>query len=393
MSASSGPSIQTNDLVFDYDMSNTQKSFKGPPATDRIVSIPLTLTVYAYASGPVSTANIIDATYQLRTVSRYTITNNINTARAMVTSSGLTTGVSYTFSCKIKYNGTNVVTPSFAVDASKGNPEGGVNNNTVSSSVGATTSLGNGWYYVTYTWSYSACPTGGCYLTYGVVTGSDATYLTNTFDVYELQFEIGSFATPYVTQSTGIRSNTQAIVDLTGRNTITANSLTYAADNTFSFNGSSNNLSIGSFSGYSTNITCEAWFKTTSAATWKNIVCGPGGDVIFTVNGALLNFGTQNNSPIPHANYSTTTVNTGAWFHGIATYDGSNVRIYINGNLESTNARTGIITSGAKNIGSNSGGSSEYFNGTIATVKVYNRALSAAEVQQNFNAQRTRYGI
>jgi hypothetical protein len=69
------------------------------------------------------------------------------------------------------------------------------------------------------------------------------------------------------------------------------------------------------------------------------------------------------------------------------------VRIYINGNLESTNARTGTITAGAKNIGSSSGGGSEYFNGTISDVKFYNRALSATEVQQNFNALRGRYGI
>jgi len=34
MSASSGPSILTNGLVFDYDMSNTKKSWIGKPATN-----------------------------------------------------------------------------------------------------------------------------------------------------------------------------------------------------------------------------------------------------------------------------------------------------------------------------------------------------------------------
>jgi hypothetical protein len=212
------------------------------------------------------------------------------------------------------------------------------------------------------------------------------------YDLAHIQFESGSTANAWTNSS---RSTTQALSDLTGRNTFTVNSLTYSGDNnnSFSFNGSSNNISIGSFSGYSTNLTCEAWFKTTSGATWKNIVCGPTNDVIFTVNSGLLNFGCQGSSPIPHANYSTTTVNTGAWFHGVATYNGNTVRIYINGNLESTNARTGTITAGAKNIGSNSGGTNEYFNGTIDNVKMYNRALSAAEVAQNFNASRTRYGI
>jgi hypothetical protein len=209
-------------------------------------------------------------------------------------------------------------------------------------------------------------------------------------DIANIQFEVGSVANNF---APGTRSNTQAILDLTSNNAITASSLIYASDSTFSFNGSSNNLSIGSFGGYSTNITCEAFFKTTSAATWKNIVCGPTGDLIFTINGNLVNFGCQGNTPIPHANFSTTIVNTGNWFHAAATYDGSTVKIYVNGVLESTTARSGTITAGAKNIGSSSGGGSEYFNGTIDNVKIYNRALSAAEVQQNFNALRGRYGI
>jgi hypothetical protein len=34
-----------------------------------------------------------------------------------------------------------------------------------------------------------------------------------------------------------------------------------------------------------------------------------------------------------------------------------------------------------------------WFQGNIATTQIYNRALSASEVQQNFNALRGRYGI
>lgn len=164
-------------------------------------------------------------------------------------------------------------------------------------------------------------------------------------------------------------------------------------NNNLTFNGTSGSISIGTIGGYSNSITCEAVFKTTSSATWKNILCGPTNDIIFTVNGDKLNFGCQGNSPIAHANYSTTVVNTGAWFHGAATYDGSNVRIYINGVLESTTARTGNITPGSLNMGSNSGGSSEFFNGTLGLVKFYNRALTGNEIAQNFNALRGRFGI
>jgi hypothetical protein len=372
MSSTAGPSIQTSNLVFDYDMSNTQKSFIGKPTTNLVITKVENYTGWTGAGWWMHPGNTTSITSQTLpngdtgpTLTATTLTTGgLYGYNGYALGAAYVNGTQYTVSFWAKsYNGT----PSLAVrDADSGG--------TLSTGV---TGITSAWTRFSFTWTANA-------------STNMLTFTGSNFSLYNVQLETNSFATPFVV---GTRSSTQAIVDLTGRNTITANSLTYASDGTFSFNGSSNNLSIGSFSGYSTNITCEAWFKTTSAATWKNIVCGPGGDVIFTVNGALLNFGTQNSSPIPHANYSTTTVNTGAWFHGVATYDGSNVRIYINGNLESTNARTGTITSGAKNIGSNSGGSSEYFDGTIATVRVYNRVLSAAEVQQNFNAQRTRYGI
>jgi hypothetical protein len=399
MSASSGPSIQTDGLVFDYDMSNTKKSFIGPPATDRIVSTPLTLTVYAYATGPVSTANIIDATYQPRTVSRYTISNNINTARAMVTSSGLTTGVSYTFSCKIKYNGTNVATPSFSVDASKGNPEGGANNNTVSSSAGATTSLGNGWYYVTYTWSYSACPTSGCYLTYGVVTGSDAAYLTNTFDVYEPQFEVGSFATPYVTQSNGVRSTAQALLDLTNKNTITASSLTYASDNTFSFNGSSNYIDCGNILSDLTNLTLECWIKFgTQTSSYNGILSktlnNSNGYELRTTSFTSTTTSVEFRYKGDTASSGSTTLSNNIWYNIVGTGTFGSQKLYINGLLvlSSTVAVTPDPNALSFVIGKLAY-AGLYMNGSIPVAKVYNRALSATEIQQNFNAQRTRYGI
>jgi Neuraminidase (sialidase) len=70
-------------------------------------------------------------------------------------------------------------------------------------------------------------------------------------------------------------------------------------------------------------------------------------------------------------------------------------RIYVNGVLDATgigNAAPidpgGIFT--FSKFGSSSG---FYFNGTLYNFKVYNRALSAAEIKQNFEATRDRYGI
>ncbi|MEX0594961.1 MAG: LamG domain-containing protein, partial [Candidatus Paceibacterota bacterium] len=81
------------------------------------------------------------------------------------------------------------------------------------------------------------------------------------------------------------------------------------------------------------------------------------------------------------------------------TYDGSFQKIYINGVLitQSPNTRTLIYpTTGDRNyqIGRwGFGGYERYFQGNIAQVSIYNRALTAQEIQQNFNATRGRFGL
>lgn len=372
MSLSYAPKVVTDGLVFYYDQANTKKSWLGAPTTN-LQSTPATSNYGQY--GP-----FVPAITQSDTVpTTYGTNRNVLRVRCSTTDWGpcfywgppaLTAGTTYT----VSFYARTIDIASASMRFSNQNGSG--DENSLSHSHTITTQ----WQRYTYTQQLDVAK--NVYYVWGT-NGA-------TLEFADFQIEASSWATPFVN---GTRSNTQTIIDLTGQNTITATSLTYASNGTFSFNGAGNNLNIGSFSGYSTNITCEAWFKTTSAATWKNIVCGPTNDLIFTINGSLVNFGCQGSTPIPHTNYSTTTVNTGAWFHAVATYNGSFVNIYVNGNLESTNARAGNITSGAKNIGSNSGGTSEYFNGTIGSVKIYNRALTAQEVQQNFAAQRGRYGI
>lgn len=161
----------------------------------------------------------------------------------------------------------------------------------------------------------------------------------------------------------------------------------------FTFDGTDDNINIGTVGGYSNQMTCEGWFRTTSSASWKNMICGPGGDVIFTVNGNVINFGSQGSSPIPHINYSNTIVNTGAWFYAAATYNGSTVNIYINGVLDASYARTGSQTPGNLRIGSNDNGTGEFFNGDLPIVRMYSTALSQSQIIQNFNAQKSRFGL
>jgi len=69
-------------------------------------------------------------------------------------------------------------------------------------------------------------------------------------------------------------------------------------------------------------------------------------------------------------------------------------KLYVNGQLNSTN--TTSVTSysfGSLNTFAIGGPSGDYVNGNIAMVKVYNRALSAEEIKQNYNATKKRFGL
>jgi hypothetical protein len=72
----------------------------------------------------------------------------------------------------------------------------------------------------------------------------------------------------------------------------------------------------------------------------------------------------------------------GSWTHVALTYDGSLLRLFVNGVEVAAQQATGTIQSSSSplSIGGNSP-YGEYFNGLIDDVRVYNRALSQAEIQ------------
>jgi hypothetical protein len=76
-----------------------------------------------------------------------------------------------------------------------------------------------------------------------------------------------------------------------------------------------------------------------------------------------------------------------SWAHVAATYDGSMLRVYLNGTEVASQPRTGAIdtSTGPLRIGGNSIWPGEFFNGLVDDVRVYSRALTAEEIQVDMN--------
>jgi hypothetical protein len=390
-------------LVFAYDTGDTRNSYKGEPTVNYVPGT-YGYSVYAYVSGPVDTT-VLNESNKSITAKRYTITQAINTARAAIFPSGLTAGVSFTFSFKWKYNGTTTASPSVGIDASKGNPEGGTNNNSFTSATTNTVSIGNGWYLSAYTFVFSSVPTGQCMLTFGIVTGSTAGFVGETFDIYEAQFEIKNHRTQY---SSGTRSATQGLLDLTGNSSIDLSNVSFDSTSRKVFDGTDDYMAIvtNAATDYSQAFTLETIFKVDTNATWDNgyrsNIFGVAGSYsgmygLFKYNNTDVGIQVRDAASTAYA--VATGLSKGIYYHLVGTWNGTNeLAIYLNGELAQATSTTKTGATDGPNlyiggVRAYGGAGGNAYQGEIPIAKYYNRALTAAEVANNYNHYKGRFNI
>jgi glucose/arabinose dehydrogenase/PKD repeat protein len=133
-------------------------------------------------------------------------------------------------------------------------------------------------------------------------------------------------------------------------------------------------------------MTLEAWVRPAAlAGSWRTVLLKEQ-----TGQLAYALYAASDTASRPSANVFTNTdhgllgpsaLALNAWSHLAMTWDGANIRLYVNGAQVSTAALTGtaFASTGPLRIGGNNVWS-EWFNGVIDDVRVYSRALSAAEV-------------
>jgi len=140
--------------------------------------------------------------------------------------------------------------------------------------------------------------------------------------------------------------------------------------------------------GLSTGMTLEAWVYPQSQVSWNTIILkeSSGGlsYALYSSDVANLPASYFNNGSSDRPVSGPNGLPVNQWTHLVASYDGQYQRLYVNGIEVAQSAQNGLIqqSDGLLRIGGNSVWG-EYFKGYIDEVRIYNRALTATEVNAN----------
>lgn len=263
--------------------------------------------------------------------------------------------------------------------------------------------LGNGWYWAWGTFTTQATTAKISTFSFYYQTRTSAN--PDKMSVAKVLLTKGDYTQlhpKYWVDVNTTRSNTQAILDLTGKNTLTVNNLAYNSDGTYSFNGTNSYIDAGNATDLqqSQTFSADAWVRITDLTNSSEIFSkgnGLSGDG--NLGWALSYYSVTNT--LYFDTYSTTTryasviahENSTNWFNIAITFDSGVKKMYVNGVLKRTDNVPHTIGNTTYNLTVSEGFTWQSLIGYVPALRYYKRVLSDSEVKQNFNALRGRFGI
>jgi hypothetical protein len=174
----------------------------------------------------------------------------------------------------------------------------------------------------------------------------------------------------------------------------------------FSFDGTNDFISIPITTGLDTStVTWSFWYKSSSdteqvliskgSSTFFKLTIGP--STITLTNELITIIGEDNGNRVGYITTNRNELFDNRWHHIVFTSQPSFYKLYLDGRDLALTVGAGSNNGNLTNAGSSffigTNTVSEFLNGNIGQVQIYNRALSATEIRQNYNATRKRYGI
>ena len=219
-----------------------------------------------------------------------------------------------------------------------------------------------------------------------------------TFQIAGLQYEAKSHSTPYIN---GTRSATQGLLPLVGNTSLDLTNVSFDSNAQMTFDGTNDYLDFTApnLSGTATiEILCKigSGYSDKMFFGWSayDVWCGSGHLGYNTANGDIYGISSSTVSSLGLVNN---------WKHYIFEMRSdvayTNNKIYINGASQTLSQQLSGEAPGNRNFNSGNGRIADwrltgyYMPMDCAVFKVYNRALSAAEVRQNYLHYKTRFNL
>lgn len=273
---------------------------------------------------------------------------------------------------------------------------------------GQSYTLTTSWQRITYTGKNDNPSTDYNYLRSFQVASSGT---NQTYYIWGAQLETGVTADPYypttTTAKTGSTSwnNISITSSITQYNATLTNGPSSSSLNggTIYFDGTNDYAfavdapPVNFFTSWTQQITIESWINYISSGTNRGIVVrGSAGSnshgLIFSSSNTVSAYFRDGGGNVSQA---TSTVSPNTWYHLTAVWTGSTAILYVNGSLASSSSTPSLSGNTSTGVAFQIGryGSFGYLNAYISGTKIYDRALSASEISQNFNALRGRFRI
>ena len=391
MAGKAGPYVNNDGLVFHYDTGNTVRSFKGEPTVNVLNN-----NILGQGSGAFLSSDSIGTYIQLADLTT-------GYSRFQLPSIPVSSNDTYTWSFELMSPET--ITTNFYFDTNEYSDQFPASNDLSRASATArvpSTMPAGVWQQFSLTVTMKPDLTGA--YTYDFFNMLYPTFQNRKVYYRNMQFEFKNHPTQYAGQGV-TRSATQGLLDLTGNSTIDLTNVSFDSNAQMTFDGTDDWINVGQVNSLlgQTAVSVEfivdmataldsndrKVFHYSKAGTTNGVFqVRKGSDnsqLMYQYNSA----GTWYTLILPNAITSPDTFN-----HFIFTHSGTEVRAYKNGEF----VTNGIFAAGldwadadALYIGYRV--NAEYWKGDIPMMKIYNRALTASEVERNFNAVRTRFGI
>ena len=377
MAGAAGPNTAESGLVFAYDLGNTLTSYIGEPTTNE-ANTNYSRTIQFHNQGAYGNAGyILDAPERGPDWKKIIVTdrgNNFRIAQFPYISQNY--GTTKVYSVEYDFGGTS----GYFIYGDGSSGFGVLQDNGKRVTALFTPPSAGSWVEALFLGNNT--PASGIY---------DIIYYRN------YQVEVNSHPTQFTPSS---RSATQGLLPLVNNSTIDITNVSFNSNAQIVFDGSNDTISVNSYPAIELvdNVSVEYVYKRLSTNPILDVIANKyhstGWELFCTTANTFALAGRNGDGTYYSTSNAAYTMQNNQYYHLVAIKEGLSWRLYVNGELYSyltantvgTWSNNGILQIGGE-------GNGYYPNMELPILKIYNQVLTAAEVQQNYQALRFRFRI